>query len=150
MSTAWQLPGQRFDPAVGLSVGVDVVELERLQRAIDRFGHRFLARIYTAEELIYARHRVPELAARFAAKEAVSKALGVGMRHLSAQGISWHEVEVLSDQRGKPVLRLSGRARELSEELGLYEWAVSLSHERDRALAFVVALGDAGQGFNRT
>jgi holo-[acyl-carrier protein] synthase len=135
---------------MGLSVGVDVVELGRLQQAIDRFGDRFLARVYTAEELFYARRRVPELAARFAAKEAVSKALGVGMRHLSAQGIGWHEVEVLSDPRGKPVLRLSGRARELAEELGLCEWAVSLSHERDRALAFVVALGGVEQGFNRT
>ena len=126
---------------MALSVGVDVVELERLQRAVDRFGDRFLARIYTPEELIYACGRVPELAARFAAKEAVSKALGVGMRHLSARGIAWHEVEVLSDRHGKPVLRLSGRARALAEELGLREWAVSLSHERDRALAFVVAQG---------
>lgn len=126
---------------MALSVGVDVVELARLQRAVDRFGYRFLARIYTAEELVYARGRVPELAARFAAKEAVSKALGVGMRHLSAHGIGWHEVEVLGDLRGKPLLRLSGRARELARELGLREWAVSLSHERDRALAFVVAQG---------
>lgn len=126
---------------MALSVGVDVVELERLQRVIDRFGDRFLARIYTAEELVYARGRVPELAARFAAKEAVSKALGVGMRHISRQGIGWHEVEVLSDLRGKPLLRLSGRAAELAEAQGLREWAVSLSHERDRALAFVVAQG---------
>lgn len=135
---------------MSLSVGVDVVELERVQRAVDRFGDRFLARVYTAEELFYARRRVPELAARFAAKEAVSKALGVGMRQLSAQGIGWHEVEVLSDPRGKPVLRLSGRARELADELGLSEWAVSLSHERDRALAFVVALGNSGRGPSRT
>jgi holo-[acyl-carrier protein] synthase len=126
-----------------LSVGVDVVELERLQQAVDRFGDRFLARVYTEDELVYARQRIPQLAARFAAKEAVAKALGVGMRHLSSQGIGWHEVEVLADSRGKPVLRLSGRARKLASELGLCEWAISLSHERDRALAFVVALGDA-------
>ena len=126
---------------MALSVGVDVVDLARLQRAVDRFGDRFLARIYTSDELFYARGRVPELAARFAAKEAVSKALGVGMRHLSRQGIGWHEVEVLSDLRGKPLLRLSGHAAALAEELGLREWAVSLSHERDRALAFVVAQG---------
>jgi holo-[acyl-carrier protein] synthase len=126
---------------VALSVGVDVVELERLRRAVDRFGDRFLARIYTSEELVYARGRVPELAARFAAKEAVSKALGVGMRHLSRHGIGWHEVEVLSDLRGKPLLRLTGHAAELADQQGLTEWAVSLSHERDRALAFVVAQG---------
>jgi len=135
---------------MSLSVGVDVVELARLQQAVDRFGDRFLTRVYTAEELVYARSRMPELAARFAAKEAVSKALGVGMRHLSPQGVGWHEVEVLSDLKGKPVLRLSGRARELAAELGLCEWAISLSHERDRALAFVVALGDADQGLSRT
>lgn len=126
---------------MALSVGVDVVELARLQRAVDRFGDRFLARIYTPEELVYARGRVPELAARFAAKEAVSKALGVGMRHLSSRGIGWHEVEVLSDLHGKPLLRLSGRAAELAGAQGLHEWAVSLSHERDRALAFIVAQG---------
>jgi holo-[acyl-carrier protein] synthase len=135
---------------MGLSVGVDVVELGRLQQAVDRFGDRFLARIYTEEELVYARCRLPELAARFAAKEAVSKALGVGMSHLSPQGIGWHEVEVLSDLRGKPVLRLSGRARALAEEQGLQEWAISLSHERDRALAFVVALSQGDQGLSRT
>ncbi len=135
---------------MGLSVGVDVVELGRLQQVVDRFGDRFLARIYTEDELVYARGRLPELAARFAAKEAVSKALGVGMRHLSAHGVGWHEVEVLSDLRGKPVLRLSGRARKLAEEQGLSEWAVSLSHERDRALAFVVALGEVSRGLSRT
>jgi holo-[acyl-carrier protein] synthase len=82
---------------------------------------------------------VPELAARFAAKEAVSKALGVGMNHISAQGIGWRDVEVLSDRRGKPLLKLSGRAHELADEQGLREWAVSLSHERAYAMAFVVA-----------
>lgn len=135
---------------MSLSVGVDVVELGRLRQVVDRFGDRFLARIYTEEELVYARRRLPELAARFAAKEAVSKALGVGMRHLNPQGIGWHEVEVLSERGGKPVLRLTGRARELAEEQGLHEWAVSLSHERDRALAFVVALGEGDEGLSRT
>jgi holo-[acyl-carrier protein] synthase len=130
---------------MALSVGVDVVELARLQRAVDRFGDRFLTRVYTPEELAYARRRLPELAARFAAKEAVSKALGVGMRHLSAEGIDWHDVEVLPGLRGKPVLRLSGRARDLAEELGLHEWAISLSHEQDRALAFVIAQGQGSQ-----
>jgi holo-[acyl-carrier protein] synthase len=81
------------------------------------------------------------LAARFAAKEAVSKALGVGMNHISPQGIGWQEVEVLSDRRGKPLLKLSGRARELADGQSLHEWAVSLSHERAYAMAFVVASG---------
>jgi holo-[acyl-carrier protein] synthase len=126
---------------VSLSVGVDLVELDRVARVVERYGDRFLARIYTPEELIHCRGRVPELAARFAAKEAVSKALGVGMNHMSAQGIGWREVEVLSDRRGKPFLKLSGRAHELADEQGLREWAVSLSHERAYAMAFVVASG---------
>jgi holo-[acyl-carrier protein] synthase len=124
-----------------LSVGVDLIELDRIQRAIERYGDRFLARIYTPDELARYRDRLPELAARFAAKEAVSKALGVGMHHISPDGIGWQEVEVLSDPRGKPVVRLSGHARSLAERQGLSEWAISLSHARDHAVAFVVASG---------
>jgi holo-[acyl-carrier protein] synthase len=122
-----------------LSVGVDLVELDRIRRAVDRHGERFLVRIYTSEELARYRQRLPELAARFAAKEAVSKALGVGMNHISRHGIRWQEVEVLPDPLGKPLLQLSGRARVLAEEQGLHTWAVSLSHGRDHAIAFVVA-----------
>ncbi|MCL7453702.1 MAG: holo-ACP synthase [Anaerolineae bacterium] len=126
---------------MSLSAGVDLVELDRIARAVERYGDRFLARIYTPAELAHCRGRVPELGARFAAKEAVSKALGVGMNHLSAEGVGWHEVEVLSDRRGKPFLKLSGRAEALAGELGLRQWAVSLSHERAYAMAFVVASG---------
>ena len=126
---------------MSLSVGVDLVELDRITRVVGRYGDRFLTRIYTPEELIHCRGRVPELAARFAAKEAVSKALGVGMNHISPQGIGWQEVEILSDRRGKPWLKLSGRAQELADDQDLREWAVSLSHERAYAMAFVVASG---------
>lgn len=122
-----------------LSVGVDIVELDRVRRATERFGERFLARIFTVEEIARYRDRLPELAARFAAKEAVSKALGVGINHMSVHGIGWREVEVLPDPLGKPVVTLSGRAQELAEEQGLREWAISLSHGRDYAVAFVVA-----------
>jgi holo-[acyl-carrier protein] synthase len=125
-----------------LSVGVDLVELERLRRVLERYGQRFVERVYTPEEAARCRGHVPELAARFAAKEAVSKALGVGMRLLSTNGISWQDVAVLPDARGKPQLYLSGRARELAEEQGLARWAISLTHGRDYALAFVVAQGD--------
>jgi holo-[acyl-carrier protein] synthase len=126
---------------VTLSVGVDLVELERIQRVVDRHGERFLARIYTPEELARYRQRLAELAARFAAKEAVSKALGVGLNHISSHGIGWQEVEVLPDPLGKPLVRLSGRAQALAEEQGLHTWAISLSHGRDYAVAFVVASG---------
>ncbi len=123
-----------------LSVGVDLVELDRIRRAVERHGDRFLQRVYTPREIAFYRERLPELAARFAAKEAVSKALGVGLRHISREGIGFREVEVLPDLRGKPVVSLSGRALSLAEEQGLREWAVSLSHGRDYAIAFVVAL----------
>ena len=126
---------------MSLSTGVDIVELDRIRRAIARHGERFLARVYTEAELDRYRDRLPELAVRLAAKEAVSKALGVGLRHISSHGIGWHDVEVLSDPYGKPVLRLSGCAQVLAEELGLCDWAVSLSHSREYAVAFVVASG---------
>ena len=128
-------------PGQALSVGVDLVELDRIARAVARFGDRFLARIYTPEELRRYRERVPELAARFAAKEAVSKALGVGLNHISSHGIGWQEVEVLPDRFGKPIVYLSGRAQALAEEQRLRTWAISLSHSRDHAIAFVIASG---------
>jgi len=124
---------------MALSVGVDLVELDRIQRMVERYGERFLGRVYTLDEVRLYRHRLPELAARFAAKEAVSKALGVGLRYISCQGIGWQDVEVLPDGLGKPVVRLSGRAQVLAEEQGLHQWAISLSHSRDHAVAFVVA-----------
>ncbi|MGQ9599817.1 MAG: holo-ACP synthase [Anaerolineae bacterium] len=126
---------------MSLSVGVDLIELSRIQEAVTRHGDRFLVRVFTTEELAYCQNRAPELAVRFAAKEAASKALGVGLNHISSHGIGWREVEVLADARGKPLLRLSGRARKLAEEQGLDRWAVSLSHTREYAVALVVAMG---------
>ncbi len=122
-----------------LTTGVDLVSVPRLERALDRHGQRFLARIYTPAEIVFCRGRLPELAARFAAKEAAAKALGVGMALLHPAGIHFPDVEVLPDSLGKPHLRLSGRAAERALELGLREWAISLSHERDMAIAIVVA-----------
>ena len=118
------------------SVGVDIIEIERIEAVLRRHGQRFLQRVYTPAEQVYCRGRVPELAVRFAAKEAISKALGTGMR-----GIAWREMEILGDERGKPVVHLHGRARARAEELGLSEFAVSLSHSRDYAVAFVMAAG---------
>ena len=124
-----------------LSVGVDMVEIPRIARALERWGERFLHKVYTEEEVAYCRGRVPELAARFAAKEAISKALGTGM-----VGIRWVEMEVLGDRRGKPVVTLYGRALARAEELGLEEWAVSLTHGKDSAVAVVVASRQAAHG----
>ena len=120
-------------------VGVDLIEIARVQRVMARHGDRFLERVFTPAEVLYCRARLPELAVRFAAKEAVSKALGVGMRMLAHDGINWRDVEVIGDRRGKPIIRLYGRAAERAEALGLTDWAVSLSHTREHAIAFVVA-----------
>jgi holo-[acyl-carrier protein] synthase len=118
-----------------LSVGVDIIEIARIGRVLDRYGARFLGKVYTEREVAFCDGRAPELAARFAAKEAISKALGTGI-----VGISWTEMEVLPDRRGKPLVTLHGRALARAESLGLREWAVSLSHTDDQAIAFVVAM----------
>ncbi len=120
-----------------LSVGIDLIEVERIEEAIARFGERFLKRVYTASELEYCRGRPLELAARFAAKEAASQALGVGVQH--QEGVCWREIEVVSDVRGKPSLLLTGHAARRAEELGLRRLALSLSHTHQYAVAMVVA-----------
>ena len=119
-----------------LRTGVDIIEIDRLRRAIDRHGDHFLQRIYTPAEIDRYGDRPWSLAARWAAKEAVGKALGTGIGP-----VAWTDIEVLEDDQRAPVLRLSGRAESLARELGLTEWAISLSHTDDLAIAFVVATG---------
>ncbi len=126
-------------PGPALAVGVDLIEVSRVERALNRHGERFLRRVFTPAEVIYSRGRAPELATRFAAKEAVAKALGVGMRILAPDGVEWHEVEILGDWRGRPEVYLHGWAAQRAAQLGLTRWAVSLSHEREYAVAVVVA-----------
>jgi holo-[acyl-carrier protein] synthase len=121
-----------------LTTGADILHIARIQAAIAHHGERFLLRVYTAHELAYCRSRLPELAARFAAKEAASKALGV--RIMSRSGIGWHDAEIINDVSGKPVLHLHGAARSHAQALGLTQWSISLTHEREYAVAFVVAL----------
>ena len=123
------------DAAGPVEVGVDAIEIWRIERALSRFGERFLSRIYTEAERIRYAGRVSELAARFAAKEAVMKALGTGVR-----GVRWRDIEVLPNQRGKPVVRLYATAAERAQLLGLQHIAVSLTHARDLAIAVVVAV----------
>ena len=121
-----------------LAVGVDLVEISRIARAIERWGDRFLERVYTPAEIARCRGRVPELAVRFAAKEAVSKALGVGIWWRG--GIGWQDAETLSDPLGKPEVILHGHAIERARLLGLNQWAISLSHSDETAIAMVVAM----------
>lgn len=124
-----------------LTTGVDLIELDRIRRLVERHGSRALCRVYTPRELAHCRGRVPELAARFAAKEAVSKALGVGLRIMVRDGIHWHDVETLPDPKGKPIVHLHGHAAARAAELGFTKWSISLSHDRLFAMAFVVAIG---------
>jgi holo-[acyl-carrier protein] synthase len=126
---------------VNLATGVDVVEISRVARVLLRYDARFLTRVYTPDEKRFSRARPAELAARFAAKEAVSKALGVGMRVMSPAGIGWLEVETLNHRSGRPYVILHGRAKELADQLGLDTWSISLSHDGGVAIAFVVAIG---------
>jgi len=104
-------------------VGVDIVELARIERAVHRYGDRFLRRVYTEAELAYCRRNVARLAARWAAKEAIAKALGTGWR-----GIEWRELEVVREPSGQPIVALHGRAKAIAESLGLTRWALSLLH----------------------
>ncbi|MGD9891498.1 MAG: holo-ACP synthase [Dehalococcoidia bacterium] len=115
------------------ATGIDVVELDRIEKVLRRHPERFLARVYTPAEVAFCRGRVPELAARFAAKEATMKALGTGIR-----GVGWRDIEVLPNRRGKPLLLLHGRAAHRGETLGLTDLDVSLTTARDFAAAVVV------------
>ena len=120
-------------------IGVDLVKVDRLAGVLARYGERFLRRVFTDREIAYcqgrARQGVYQFAQRFAAKEAFSKALGVGLRE---GGIRWREVEVLPDSRGKPVIQVMGRAARLCEEKGIKGLHLSLTDEDNFAVAMVV------------
>lgn len=115
------------------AVGIDMIEIERVQRVLDRHPERFLRRVFTPAETAFCRGRVPELAARFAAKEAVMKALGTG-----ARSVAWRDIEVLPDRRGKPLVYLYGGASRRAAEIGLDAIDISLTHLESFAMAAVV------------
>jgi len=119
------------------AVGIDAIEIERVRRVLARHPERFLRRVYTREEVAFCRGRIAELAARFAAKEAVMKALGTG-----ARGLAWREIEILPNRRGKPLVYLHGLAKERGEKIGLRGIDVSLTHLRDLAIASVVGIAE--------
>ena len=116
-------------------IGVDIVEIARLEKAIKRNGENFLKRVYTDSELKLYRKKLSSLAARFAAKEAVVKALGK-----PDKGTSLKEIEVLSGPGGQPVVNLYGHMQQQAKGMGLSRLAVTLSHSREYAVAF--ASGD--------
>ena len=116
-----------------LSTGVDIIEISRIARTLERYGDRFLSRVYTPGELEYCRGRPSKLASRFAAKEATMKALGTGVR-----GVGWKDIEVTRAPSGAPGILLHGRAKARAERLGVLEISISMSDSQDNALAFVV------------
>lgn len=123
------------------SVGIDLVRVDRIREAVDRFGDRFLTRIFTQRELDYclpSSHKFERLAGRFAAKEAASKALGTGLI-----GVSWKEFEVTNLPSGQPLIALTGRALAKASVLRFARWHVSLAHEREYAVAVVTAASEA-------
>ncbi len=122
-----------------LKTGVDLIEIDRLASAVERHGRRFLDRVYTPDELADAGERNDSLAVRFAAKEAVSKALGCGFGL-----IAWRDVEVRRGPQGEPVLRLYGNAASLAREQGVENWSISLSHTRSYAVAMVIGVSSGG------
>lgn len=117
--------------------GIDIIEIRRIQRSIDRFGERFLNKVYTAAEQAYClkkKHSAESFAARFAAKEAGAKALGTGI----SNGINWLEIEVVRELSGRPTLQFHGRARQIADQLGCAHAALSLTHTVELASASVV------------
>jgi holo-[acyl-carrier protein] synthase len=120
-----------------LATGVDLVEVDRIKRVIEEHDERFLKRVFTSQELDQAGNNLASLAARFAAKEAVAKALGTGIG-----AVAWQEIEILRGPEREPVLCLHGAARDLARALDLKHWSISLSHTHEHAVAFVVAMGD--------
>jgi holo-[acyl-carrier protein] synthase len=125
-----------WDPeaAGSVEVGIDIIEIERIGLVLQKHGDRFLNRIYTEVERQRYGTRIPELAARFAAKEATMKALGTGIR-----GVRWRDIETLSNRRGKPILVLHGTARARADLLGFTHFSISLTHSRTEAMATVIA-----------
>jgi holo-[acyl-carrier protein] synthase len=117
--------------------GIDLVEIGRIQQSIDRYGSRFLNRIYSAAEQAYClrkRNSAESFAARFAAKEAGAKALGTGISH----GVGWLEIEVIRLTSGKPTLQYHGRAAQFAARLGVVNIALSITHATSLAMASVV------------
>jgi holo-[acyl-carrier protein] synthase len=120
-----------------IAIGIDIIEISRIKQAIGRWKSRFLNRIYTDREISLYGEKIESLAARFAAKEAVMKALSS-----IESGNNWQEIEILSDKCGKPYINLSGHALDRMRQLGITGFELSLSHSRENAIALVIGTGE--------
>jgi len=124
-----------------LRTGVDIIEINRLDQQRAEIRARFLERVFTPGEMTEAGSSSASLSGRFAAKEAVSKALGTGIGQ-----VHWHDIEIRKGLAGEPLLILHGEALMRSNELGLTQWSISISHDRTHAVAIAVALGPDSRG----
>ncbi len=123
-----------------LGTGIDLAEVPRIRATVERFGERFLERVYTPLERAYVERKANKFeryAARFAAKEAGMKALGTGWR----LGVTWHDFEVVNLPGGRPTLRLHGTAKEIAEKQGVAAVQLSLTHTAQNGMAFVIFEG---------
>lgn len=114
-------------------VGIDIIEITRIEKAIARWGDHFLHRVYTKAELRQSHQKPSSLAARFASKEAIMKLLGTGKK-----GVGWKDIETLSEPNGRPLVHLYGKAQTQANNLGIDKLAISLSHSREYAIACVI------------
>jgi holo-[acyl-carrier protein] synthase len=129
-------------PAGTTELGIDIIRVDRIRKTLERFGARFSRRVLTPGEQRYVRDRPETLAGRWAAKEAVSKVLGLGVR-----GIGWRDIEVERLPTGQPAVRLHGRAARRADQLGMARIALSISHEADYAVAIAFGVRTAGGRF---
>jgi holo-[acyl-carrier protein] synthase len=151
-----QLPDWLFGPAglaglpaplsppqgVNIAVGIDIIEVDRVRKVFERHGERFLRRIYTEAEIRQCRGKATRLAGRFAAKEAISKALGTGLR-----GVAWREMEIVQLRSGRPTVRLYGKAKQRAELLGISAFDVSIADLAQFSIAVAIAAQtDRGNG----
>ena len=135
-------PGPAAAPEGTTELGIDIIDVARIRDALARFGPRFAGRVLTSAEAAYVRDRPETFAGRWAAKEAVSKVLGLGVR-----GVGWREIEIVRLPTGQPMVRLHGRARRRAEQLRLGRVAVSISHERSYAIAIAYGVRQAGGAY---
>lgn len=123
---------------VNVAVGIDIIEVDRVRKVYERHGERFLKRVFTDIEIWLCRGKATRLAGRFAAKEAISKALGTGLH-----GVSWREMEVVQLRSGRPTVRLHGKAKQRAELLGLSAFDVSIADLKEFSIAVAVAIQTA-------
>ncbi len=127
-------------PSTVIGIGTDIIECDRIEQMIEKHGDTFLKRVYTSDEISYCAGRKAanqHYAGRWAAKEAVLKALGTGWAH----GIQWTDVEVVNQQGGKPEIVLAGVAQQISLDMGIKQMMISISHCKGYATAYATAIG---------